>query len=518
MTERLGGMEQALRESELKLQAFREKERLVDVEGLRALPTKEVNDLASRLVAVRQTLSQAEIAYLQIMAIAAAGSDDLQSIPTIINDEGVRNLRLAEARAKQRVAELENRYGPMHPAMMAAQSELAESSRNLRAQQNSVAAAIRKEYESAQAEEAALVNALAAAQSRYQEVGRVESELNALQREVDANRRLYELFYNRIGETDVTGALESAQARVVSPAVVPSSPSWPSKRRIVGVTFFLTLFTCIIIAVLREYSNQSVRSFADVEEKLQQNLIGMVPLLKGKRKQRLGYAFLDNSEPGFTESIRSIRSAVSLEKHSHPYKVIIVTSSIGREGKSTIAMNLAHAFAQSEKVLLVDADMRRSTISQALKLPDAAPGLSQLLEGDGQLADLIIPGDAGKVDVLAHGSTPRDPQHLLSNGRLADALVILRKQYDRIIIDTPPVLPVRDTLLLSRFADAVIVIAKADSTQRRQISQALKMLARVDAPVVGIVVNQLDIRKADRYSDFGYGGYYDSYAPTQAAR
>ena len=518
MTERLGGMEQTLRESELKLQAFREREQLVDVEGLRALPTKEVNDLASRLVAVRQTLSQARIAYFQITDVAMDGSDDLGSIPAILNDEGVQNLRQAEARAKQRVAELENRYGPMHPTMMAAQSELAEASRNLRAQQSCVATAIRNEFESAQAEEVALVDALAAAQGRYQEVGRVESELNALQREVDANRRLYELFYNRIGETDVTGELESAQARIVSPAVVPGAPVWPNKRRIVGLALFLSLMTGVILAVLMEYVNKSVRSFSDVEDGLQQTLLGMVPLLKGKRGQRLAEKFLDNAEPEFSESIRSIRTAVSLSSREEPHKVIVVTSSIGREGKSTVAMNLAHAFAQNEKTVLLDADLRRSSLGLALKLPETTKGLVELLEGEARLADLVIPGEAGKADVMMHGAIPQDPQRLLSDSRMGDALRILKQEYDRIIIDTPPVLPVRDALLLSRLADAVIVVAKADSTPRPQIEQALQLLARVDAPVVGIVVTQLDVRKAEKYSDYGYGGYYGSYGSASAPR
>ena len=518
MTQRLGGMERALRESEGKLQAFREKQQLVDVEGLRALPTKEVNDLASRLVAVRQTLSRAEIAYLQVTTAATAGSYDLQNVPAIMNDELVRNFQQAQARAKQRVAELENRYGPMHPMMIAAQSEMAEASRNLRAQQGSVAAAIRNEFDSARAEEAAVVNALAAAQRRYQEVGRVESELNALQREVDANRKLYELFYNRIGEADVTGELESAQARVVSPAVAPDDPIWPNERRIVALAFVLTLIAGIMLAVLLESLNNSVRSFSDVEDELQQTLLGMVPLLKGKRGQRLAKKFLDNTEHGFKESIRSIRAALSRDNHGHPYKVIVVTSSVGREGKSTIAMNLAHAFAHREKVLLLDGDMRRSSIGLALNLPDTARGLTEFLEGEVQLADSIIRGEAGRADIMPHGSTAQDPQALLSQDRMADAMRNLKEHYDRIIIDTPPVLPVRDALLLSRFADAVIVVAKADATPRRQVSQALKLLARADARVAGIVVNQLDVRKAEQYSDYGYGGYYDSYGSASAPR
>jgi capsular exopolysaccharide synthesis family protein len=280
----------------------------------------------------------------------------------------------------------------------------------------------------------------------------------------------------------------------------------------------LTLIAGIMIAVLLEFFDKSVRSYADVEGKLQRTLLGIVPLLKGKREGFHGNAFFTSGEPEFSESIRSIRTAVSLGSRDEPCKVIVVTSSVGREGKSTVAMNLAHAFAQNEKALLLDADLRRSSIGLALNLPETTKGLVELLEGEARLADLIIPGEAGKADVMMHGSIPQDPQRLLSDSRMADALRILKQEYDRIIIDTPPVLPVRDALLLSRLADAVIVVAKADSTPRPQIEQALQLLARVDAPVVGIVVTQLDVRKAEKYSDYGYGGYYGSYGSASEPR
>ncbi|NNL54010.1 MAG: GumC family protein, partial [Woeseia sp.] len=205
MTERLGGLEEALQESERRLQEFREREQLVDVEGIRSQPTREINELNSRLVEVRGARSQAEIAYQQVANIDGASPDALQGIPAILDDEVVRRFQEAEGRARQKVAELADRYGPKHPKMIAAQAELAEATKNLRAQQASVATSIRNEYEAARAEEAALRRALGGAQQRYQDVGRKESELNALQREVETNRKLYDLFYTRLSETGATG-------------------------------------------------------------------------------------------------------------------------------------------------------------------------------------------------------------------------------------------------------------------------------------------------------------------------
>ena len=518
ITERLVGMERTLRESERKLQAFREEEKLVDVEGLKAMPADDVKDLSSRLVAARRVLSQAEIAYLQIPAGGEVSPDYLQGIPAVMDDEVVQSFQRTEARFKQRIAELEKRYGPMHPSMIAAQSELAEASRNLRAQQDSVVAAIRNKYESAVAEEAALLRALGVAEQQYQKIGSKESELNALQREVDANRELYELFYNRIGETDVTAELDSVQARIVSPAVIPTRHDSPNREAIVAWSFVLTLAAGVVLARLLEAMNSTVRSSSDVSKKLRQTLLGMVPLLKGKRKQRrLGAMFFDNDEHRFSESIRTIRTAVSLNNLDRPYKVILVTSSIGREGKSTIAMNLAHAFSQSESVLLLDADMRRPSIGQQLNLPGDAPGLAHLLEGEMKLEDVIVRGVSGRADVIPHGSIKDDPPKWLSSSRMANALLVLQKHYDRIIIDTPPVLPVSDALILSKRAGAVVFVAKADATPARQINQALQLLERVDAPLVGVVINQLDVRKAEKYSDYGYGGYYKSYESASPA-
>ncbi|MDH3273560.1 MAG: polysaccharide biosynthesis tyrosine autokinase [Gammaproteobacteria bacterium] len=514
LAERLGELEQTLRESEQRLQAFREQEQVIDAEGLQSLPVREVNDLTSRLVDVRRKLSQAEIAYRQVANLEDTSLADRQGIPAILEDQVVRSFQQAEAAARQKVAELEKRYGPKHPKMIAAQSELAEATRNLAAQHNSVATAIRNEYEAAKAEEAALVRALATARQQYQTSGRKESELNELQREVDTNRKLYELFYNRIGETSATGDLQSAPARIIAPAVVPATPARPNKTRIVGLAFVLTLIAGIMLAFLLESLNNSVRSAADVEEKLRLPLLGMVPRLKIKRNQRgaLGSVFSNKIEPGFNEAIRSVRTSISLDNLEHPHKVIVIASSIGGEGKSTVALNLAHAFAKSERVLLLEADMRRPSIGRALKLPRATrPGLSELLAEQATLAECLFRGGKGQMDVLLSGSIPADPSQLLSSRRLVNALLVLRRRYDRIIIDSPPILPVSDALVLSAHADTVIFVAKSDATSIRQINQALDLLLRVNARVTGVVVNQLDVRKAAKYSDYGYGGYYESY-------
>ncbi len=161
--------------------------------------------------------------------------------------------------------------------------------------------------------------------------------------------------------------------------------------------------------------------------------------------------------------------------------------------------------------------MRRPSIGREMNLPKDMPGLSELLAEKAELADCIFRGEKDQVDVLSHGFIPPDPLQLLSSRRLASALMVLRRNFDRIIVDTPPILPVSDALVLSKHADAVIFVVKSDATSIRQINQGLDLLARINARVTGVVVNQLDPRKAAKYSDYGYGGYYESYESDSAA-
>jgi len=515
MGKRLEGLRQELLASEASLQAYREQEQLVDVAGLKALPTQEITDLSSRLLEVRQARSAAEIAYLQVKPVAGQ-VESLRTIPAILADEGVRRSQATQATAQQAVAELEKRYGPSHPQMVAAQSELARATENLNEQARSVAESIRKRYEAAKSEEAAVVAALNRARAQYQEVGRKESTLNSLQQAVDTNRQLYDLFYKRLTETSATGDLATAQARIVEPAVAPRLPDRPKKIRIVLIAVLLTLLLGVGAAFLLASLDATVKSSADVDEKLKRPLLGMVPLLEGEAL--LAVSSIDRNDemrqpdPRFAEAMRTIRTAISLDSLDKPHKIILITSSIGNEGKSIVALNLASVFARGEKTLLIDGDLRRPSIGRMLGLPRDAPGLSELLADQARLAECVTGTGVEDLDVISTGFIPPDPLQILSSSRMASALKVLASRYARIIIDCPPILPVSDAAVLSKYADSVLYLVKSDATSVPQIRNGLALLERVAAPITGIVLAQLDTRKAEKYGDYGYGGYYEPYA------
>lgn len=504
MGKRVEELRKNLLDSEARLQAFREQERLIDAEGYQALPTLEINDLTSRLVNARRRLSGTKIAYLQVYGNESGA---IESVPAVLDNNAVQQFRAIQALAEQNVAELGKRYGPKHPKMIAAQSELAEATQNLEAQQRDVAGGIRAEYLAAQAEVAALEADLSDAKQQYQEVTRKGSDLAGLQREVETNRQLYELFYSRMRETAQTDDLRSVNARIVQPAVVPRYPFKPNKKRAVIIALILSLLAGIGAAFLLEQLNNTIRSTDDVEKKIGFPLLGVLPLLPGKARKRAGLALLDNTEKSFSEAIRTIRTGISLSSLDKPHKIVLVTSSVGAEGKSTVALNLALAFAQVERVLLLDADMRRPSVGRLLNLDRAQPGLSELLARQAGIKDCIKSIKKYNLDVLKTGLIPPDPLALLSSDAVAKLMKVLANTYDRVIIDSPPILPVSDAAVLSTHADSLVYVVKSDSTSIRQIRSGLSQLQRFNAPITGIVVNQLDARKAERYSGYGYDGH-----------
>ncbi|MDA1302179.1 MAG: CpsD/CapB family tyrosine-protein kinase, partial [Proteobacteria bacterium] len=214
----------------------------------------------------------------------------------------------------------------------------------------------------------------------------------------------------------------------------------------------------------------------------------------------------------FAEAIRSLRTSVVLSGLDKPHKVIVVTSSVPNEGKTTVSSNLALALGQMEKVLLIDADMRRPSLATEYDLPKGTVGLAELVAGTNEMADCIHRRDKEGIDLLSAGAVPPNPLDLLSSGRFAEVLKTLRDRYDRIIIDSAPTQAVSDSLVLSTKADALIYVVKSDSTPANVAKNGIERLMRVNAPVIGAVLNQFDAEAASKYGYYGGGRYgYGNY-------
>jgi capsular exopolysaccharide synthesis family protein len=276
-------------------------------------------------------------------------------------------------------------------------------------------------------------------------------------------------------------------ARIVDPAVVPEDPVKPKKKLIVAIAALLAAMAGVGIVLLLEFLNNTFKSTEDVENRLNLPVLGILPLLKGKQRGDIANMFkLDN-----------------------PHKVLVVTSSIPGEGKSSVAANLAAAMAQMERVLLIDADMRRPTVAKNFEFPVGTPGLANLVAGTARMEDCIQEMD-DNLCIIPAGTVPPNPLELLSSKRFAKALEILEARFDRIVIDSPPTQAVSDALVLSTHANAVIYVIKSESTAIPLAKRGIGQLLQNNAPVTGVVLNQVDIAKAKKQG-YSYGGYYDYY-------
>ena len=506
LTERLTGLRKKLEESEKELQQFRERERIIDAKGVaQSGASKQLEQLSGGLVAARQKRAEAEAAYQQVQS-AQKSRTDVESIPAIQKSPIYLQLKSAESGAESRLADAAKKYGPDHPKRQTADAEYRAARENTRHQIETIVTSITKEYELAHAQEVSVERALAQSKGDILGMNRKEYELGVLEREVASNKSLYEMFTTRMKETNVAGDLQSPSARVVDPAVIGNSPYSPKKLRIIGIAAVVGLILGIMLALLLEYLDNTIKSAEDVDIKLRESLLGQLPRIKGKIESGdLQIAFIKDKDPGFSEAIRSIRTGVMLSSIDAPHKVLLVTSSIPSEGKTSVATNIALALGQVRKVCLIDADMRRPAVAKVLGVDTTSKGLSNLVSGADPTADCLHFNKELGIHIIPSGIVPPNPLELLSSVRFAEAMRWLEDSFDVVIIDSPPLQLVSDPLILSQFAHSVIYVVKADSTPYQVVLGGLERLRDAKAHVLGIVINQIDREKADRY--YGYGKY-----------
>ena len=508
MNSRMGELRSKLKIAETTLQEYRESENLVDMGGVGAISAAELSATSDRMVDARRNRAEAESMYRQVQSMRNAGWERLASVSAVLGDPLIVQFKSNEARAKAKVDELSKRYGTRHPTMEAARSELAAAQASLRGQVEQVVAGIERNYQLAVANENSLRASVNANKAQIQDISRKEFKLRELQREVDSNRALYDTFLTRLKETAATSDLDSANARIVDRATVPSSPIKPKKALIVVLATFLAGLVGVGLVLLLEALNNTFKSTEEIENTLNLPVLGILPLIKKADRKQIANLFTSDTDKSFSESIRTIRTSVVLSAMDEPHKTLVVTSSVPGEGKSTVAANLAFALGQMEKVLLIDADMRRPTLAKNFGFPVGTPGLANLIAGTAKLEECIK--EVGGVDMLSAGAVPPNPLELLSSPRFGKVIEFLRNKYDRVIIDSPPTQAVSDALVLSTLANALIYVVRSEHTAKPLVVKGIGQLLQSNAPVTGIVLNQVDIKKAQKYG-YDYGGYYDYY-------
>jgi capsular exopolysaccharide synthesis family protein len=455
-------------------------------------------------------MAEADSFMAVVRRYGATDISRLESLPEVTSHQSVQNVKREVVLVERKVSELQQVYGPKHPKMIAAQAELIAVQQNLHKQISRLVQGIEDEAETATQNLRALESQFAKAKGAYQNLSTKDTDYQRLLREVDTNRQLFDSFLARQKETAVTGDFDSPVARFTDRAVVPLIPAKPNKKVIVILAFIASLGFAIILVLILDALNDTIKTSDDVEKFLSLRALGYVPKAKrGTSYDDINFAFYDSNLPLHAEAVRTIRTSMSLMAMGSELATIEVTSSNPNEGKTTTSMNLAFAYATMEKVLIIDADLRKSSLGLRFGLPTYQPGLANILSGTDSVDHCIIKDVKPNVDVMPAGAVPLNPQELLTSAQFAELLTELKTQYGKIIIDTPPVHAVSDALIITSLCDATVLVVKAGQTRSEAIKLTIAKLNQARAKVFGVVLNQFDTKDAQRYQG-GYG-YYQAY-------
>lgn len=506
--------------SEKALQAYLEARGLLDREtAAGGGATVKLSELGRRIVEARERRVSAEQAWRQLSGRNAANA------PQVIANQAASAARATLAEAERELALVASRYGPAHPTYRAAADKVAVARQELDRLIDSIAEGVRREYQAAVATEKALEREEQLARESIQGTNRLQIERETLEREVATNRALYQTLLQRRKETEATGDLQTAGARLVEPAIAPRFPIKPNRKLSVGLAFLLGFGLASGWVLLRGRLDDTIRRRGQVTEELGQALLSALPRMPKEMLGNAGRAIIAYPNTVFAESVRDAAAGVLLAGIGKREQVLMITSTLPGEGKTTFAANLALSLSvnSDQNVLLVEGDMRKPRLAEALGLAKRDEGLTGVLDGtlDFDKACQQVPGTM--LTVLPCGRVPSNPVARLQEHRLGVHLAKWRRKFDLVIIDSPPLELVSDALLIGSQADAAIYVVKAGDTPTPLAQQGIDRLVAARIEILGVALNHHDFEQAERYygeysaqgryGDAYYGGYSNDIDP-----
>ncbi|MDH4161652.1 MAG: polysaccharide biosynthesis tyrosine autokinase [Nitrospirota bacterium] len=494
-------------DSERIVQGYKEVKGIVSFEGKENVITQKLQELVTQLVQTESKRQESEVRYQQIESVIEK-PELLATVPDIMNNIVIQGLRNEELTMHKRISELSDKYGPKHPQMIKARTELEAIRRNLLSEARKMLKAARADLDIARGRERSLRKAIDDQKREVLDLSRKAIEYEVIAGEAVSNRQFYELLLKKLQEASLSSGIIATNVQVVDGATVPDAPASPRKLLNILIASVFGLFGGVFMAFFVEYLDDSIKTPDDIESVLSVPFLGYVPATT--QEEGPIYMF-SGPRAAIAESYRTIRTSIMLSSTlEKPLQVLLVTSSTPNEGKTTTAANLAVAMAQmGERVLLIDTDMRRHNLHKVYGI-DNLIGISDLIIDHANL-DMACRtlSHIPNFSVITGGTLTPNPSELLGSNSMKEAVAMLRARYDRIILDSPPVMAFSDSLVLSRLADGVIFVVWGGVTSRGHIQKSLNAIAGVGTRLLGIVLNNVKITaKAYSYYHPYYNYYY----------
>lgn len=504
MTDKAQIEREKLEYSERELQKFMRENDLVTVEDKLTILPQKLGEFASQISRAEAQKKELKDQLDQIKT-AGADLDRLESIPVLSTNDILKSVRERIYKAKQTKQELSKKYGYKHPKMIRINDELRSLDEEKRHEIDRILSSITNSYELSASKEKSLKDLLAEAKGEMLNSNEKYMQYKIMKREVDSNRVMYETLQAGIKKAGVTDQSQSVNIWVMKKASEPKSPSKPNKKRNLLLGIILGLFGGVGFAFFIEYLDNTVKSSQDLEDKFGVTVLGSIEELKD-HKSNIDTFIAKKPLSPMAESYRLIRSGLLLSSAEHPPKTMLITSMNAKEGKTATTANLARILAQSgSTVIVVDCDLRRPRMHEVLGVTSEV-GLSSYLTGTAAEGFIRQVTDTS-MSVITSGPIPPSPAELLGSTKMKDFLKELSAQYDFVLLDSPPVQSVTDSLVLSQYVDGTIIVVRASKTTNDELASGMKKLTDVRTRFLGFVLNGMKSQDMGKYY-YGYSSYY----------
>ncbi len=509
--------------SQAELIRYQKENNIFGVDDKQNLINSTLDDLNKRLTEAQTDRIQKEAFY----NMAAEGHADLfakdQAGGTLID-----RLRAKQSELRTQYAQLRTQFGASFPKLVEIDNQLKQLQAECDEENDRLSLKLKSEYLAALRREKLLNAALDEQKKKSNELNRGAVQYDIVRRDAETYRSVYEGLLQKMKEAGVSVGLRSNNVRIVDSAWAPTVPVSPNIPRSMEIGLILGLLAGLGLAFILESLDNTVRTPEQALAIANAPSLGVVPLgsTTGSSRDRklawksstareaMSLVTLAEPQSDISEGYRSLRTAILLSSFKGPPKLLLVTSPLPGEGKTTTAVNTAVVLAQKgSRVLLIDCDLRRPTIHKIFDIP-SQPGLSDFLAGVADANTLICPTSLANLSVIPAGAIPPQPAELLGSVVMRNCLTRWRQEYDFILIDSPPVLSVTDAVLLSAEVDSVLLVLRAGHTTKTALRRTCDILGQVNAKILGTVLNGLDVH-ASEYQYYYYGKYYGSSDPSK---
>src|SRR3984957_12241050 len=507
--------------------AYERANQIWQIDEKQDISVSKLSDLSKAVTTAQTDVAEKEALY----RMAVSGNVD--ALPMAHGSEVITDLRKRKSEVDEQYAEAVNQYGPNFPKVLRIAAQQKEVDSDLDRARKTLVQSVEQEYNTARNHVQLLQEALDKQKTEANDQAEKLVQYHILQHDAESNKQLYDGLLQKLKEASITAGLRSNNIRVVDPALAPAGPSRPQKARNIVLAFLVGLVGGIGLALFREYLDNTVKSPDDIEALTGLPSLAVVPSLPGLpstqgRLSRLAREAAPQSASGprvellsyiqpksqISEAFRALRTSLLLSQADHPPQVILVTSALPREGKTTAAVNLAVTLAQlGDRTLLMDSDLRKPGVRRALNLTIGKElGLSSYLAGVSTLDEVLMPHPTiNNLVALTTGPVPPSPADLLSSHRMREAITDLRHRFKFVVIDSPPVMAATDAVILSALTDGVLLVVRSGETPKEAFTRTRDLLAAVKCRLLGVVLNAVDSSAPDYYYSYRYYPYAYGY-------